>query len=116
MPTPPTFTKVNPADQPIIYIALTSHMLPLCTLDEYAETRIAQRISMITGVAQVQVLGRRNTPCTCRWTRTRWPRTRSASTKWRPRSKLERQSAHRLDHRTAARLHPAGQRPVDARR
>jgi HAE1 family hydrophobic/amphiphilic exporter-1 len=57
MPTPPTFTKVNPADQPVIYLALTSKMVPLYTLDEYAETRIAQRISMISGVAQVQVLG-----------------------------------------------------------
>src|SRR5213593_4963203 len=57
MPTPPTFTKVNPADQPILYIALTSPSLPLYTLDDYAETRIAQRISMISGVAQVQVLG-----------------------------------------------------------
>jgi hydrophobic/amphiphilic exporter-1 (mainly G- bacteria), HAE1 family len=57
MPTPPTFTKVNPADQPILYVALTSPTLPLWTLDEYAETRIAQRISMISGVAQVQVLG-----------------------------------------------------------
>src|SRR6201998_2451001 len=57
MPTPPTFTKVNPADQPILYIALTSPTLPMWTLDEYAETRIAQRISMISGVAQVQVLG-----------------------------------------------------------
>src|SRR5947208_9116161 len=57
MPTPPTFTKVNPADQPILYLALTSRSLPLWTLDEYAETRVAQRISMVTGVAQVQVLG-----------------------------------------------------------
>ncbi len=57
MPTPPTFTKVNPADQPILYVALTSPTLPLWQLDEYAETRIAQRISMISGVAQVQVLG-----------------------------------------------------------
>src|ERR1043165_4733488 len=57
MPTPPTFTKVNPADQPILYVALTSRSVPLYTLDEYAETRIAQRISMISGVAQVQVLG-----------------------------------------------------------
>src|SRR5437667_10979150 len=57
MPTPPTFTKVNPADQPIIYLALTSKLLPLWTLDEYAETRVAQRISMVSGVAQVQVLG-----------------------------------------------------------
>jgi HAE1 family hydrophobic/amphiphilic exporter-1 len=57
MPTPPTFTKVNPADQPILYLTLTSESLPLYTLDEYAETRVAQRISQITGVAQVQVLG-----------------------------------------------------------
>src|SRR5579872_4250858 len=57
MPTPPTFTKVNPADQPILYLALTSKTLPLYTLAEYAETRVAQRISMVSGVAQVQVLG-----------------------------------------------------------
>jgi hydrophobic/amphiphilic exporter-1 (mainly G- bacteria), HAE1 family len=57
MPTPPTFAKVNPADQPILYLTLNSSSLPLYTLDEYAETRIAQRISMVTGVAQVQVLG-----------------------------------------------------------
>jgi HAE1 family hydrophobic/amphiphilic exporter-1 len=57
MPTPPTFTKVNPADQPILYLALTSKMVTLYQLDEFAETRIAQRISMVSGVAQVQVLG-----------------------------------------------------------
>ncbi|MEZ5401346.1 MAG: efflux RND transporter permease subunit [Bryobacteraceae bacterium] len=57
MPTPPTFTKVNPADQPILYLVLTSGAMPLWTLNEYAETRVAQRISMINGVAQVQVLG-----------------------------------------------------------
>src|SRR5712675_523619 len=57
MPTPPTFTKVNPADQPILYLAITSTTLPLWTLDEYGETQVAQRISMVLGVAQVQVLG-----------------------------------------------------------
>src|SRR6266481_5590971 len=57
MPTPPTFTKVNPADQPILYLVITSTTVPPYTLDEYAETRIAQRISMVSGVAQVQVLG-----------------------------------------------------------
>src|SRR5579862_9143413 len=57
MPTPPTFTKVNPADQPILYLVITSSTLPPWTVDEYAETRIAQRISQVTGVAQVQVLG-----------------------------------------------------------
>src|SRR5260370_9520813 len=57
MPTPPTFTKVNPADQPILYLVITSTTMPPWTLDEYAETRIAQRISTVNGVAQVQVLG-----------------------------------------------------------
>jgi HAE1 family hydrophobic/amphiphilic exporter-1 len=57
MPTPPTFTKVNPADQPILYLVITSTTMPAWQLDEYAETRIAQRVSMISGVAQVQVLG-----------------------------------------------------------
>ena len=57
MPSPPTFRKVNPADQPILYIGLTSATLPLYTLDEYGETLLAQRISMVSGVAQVQVFG-----------------------------------------------------------
>ena len=57
MPYPPTYQKVNPADQPILYIALTSPTLPLYELDEYGETMIAQRISMVSGVAQVQVFG-----------------------------------------------------------
>jgi hydrophobic/amphiphilic exporter-1 (mainly G- bacteria), HAE1 family len=57
MPSPPTYQKVNPADQPILYIALTSPSLPLYTLDEYGETNMAQRISTVSGVAQVQVFG-----------------------------------------------------------
>jgi len=57
MPTPPSFRKVNPADQPILYIALTSPTLPLYTLDEYGENLLAQRISMLSGVAQVQIYG-----------------------------------------------------------
>ena len=57
MPSPPSYNKVNPADSPILYLALTSPTLPLWTLDEYGETTIAQRISTISGVAQVQVYG-----------------------------------------------------------
>jgi len=57
MPSPPSFRKVNPADQPVIYLALSSPTLPLYTVNEYADTFIAQRISMIKGVAQVQVFG-----------------------------------------------------------
>jgi HAE1 family hydrophobic/amphiphilic exporter-1 len=57
MPTPPVYQKVNPADQPVIYLALSSPTLPLYTVDEYAQTNLAQRISTISGVAQVQVFG-----------------------------------------------------------
>jgi len=57
MPTPPSFRKVNPADQPILYLALSSPTLPLSTVDEYAENFMSQRISMVGGVAQVQVYG-----------------------------------------------------------
>jgi HAE1 family hydrophobic/amphiphilic exporter-1 len=57
MPTPPSYQKVNPADQPILYLALTSPTLPMSTVDDYGETLMAERISMVSGVAQVQVYG-----------------------------------------------------------
>src|SRR5687767_9734237 len=57
MPTPPTYQKVNPADQPVIYLALSSPTLPFYTVDEYAQTNLAQRISTIAGVAQVTIFG-----------------------------------------------------------
>ncbi len=57
MPAPPSFQKVNPADQPVIYLALSSPTLPLYTVNDYADTFISQRISMLDGVAQVQVFG-----------------------------------------------------------
>jgi len=57
MPTPPSYRKVNPADQPVLYLALSSPILPLSVVNEYADTLMAQRISMVNGVAQVQVYG-----------------------------------------------------------
>ncbi len=57
MPAPPSFRKVNPADAPVYFLALTSDTLPLSTVNEYAETYLAQRLSTINGVAQVQVFG-----------------------------------------------------------
>ena len=57
MPTPPTFQKVNPADSPILYLALSSPTMRLSDVDESAETTIAQNISMVNGVAQVMVYG-----------------------------------------------------------
>ncbi len=57
MPTPPTFRNVNPSESPILYLALTSPSLPIYSVDEAAETTMGQRLSMVPGVAQVQVFG-----------------------------------------------------------
>jgi len=57
MPAPPSYQKVNPADQPVLFLALSSSTLPLSKVDEYAETLLAQRISTVSGVAQVGVNG-----------------------------------------------------------
>ena len=56
--SPPSYRKVNPAEQPILYIAFSSPSMPLTEVNEYAETLLGQRISMINGVAQVQVYGK----------------------------------------------------------
>src|SRR5580704_14671889 len=57
MPRPPTYQKANPADEPILFLSLTSQTLPMYTVDEYAETLLSQRISMASGVSQVLVYG-----------------------------------------------------------
>ena len=57
LPNPPTYSKVNPADQPILYLYLDSPTLPLSQVDNYAETYLAQKLSTINGVAQVAVYG-----------------------------------------------------------
>jgi HAE1 family hydrophobic/amphiphilic exporter-1 len=54
---PPSYRKVNPADAPILFLTLTSELMPLQQLDEYAESFLAQRLSMVKGVAQVSVWG-----------------------------------------------------------
>ena len=57
MPRPPTYQKVNPAEQPIYYLAVTSATLPLYKVTDYADNLLAQRISMVGGVSRVQVFG-----------------------------------------------------------
>jgi hydrophobic/amphiphilic exporter-1 (mainly G- bacteria), HAE1 family len=57
MPNPPAWRKANPADQAVLSLLLSSSTLPLSTVDEYAQANIAQRLSMISGVAQVDVAG-----------------------------------------------------------
>ncbi|HEX2854410.1 MAG TPA: efflux RND transporter permease subunit [Opitutaceae bacterium] len=57
MPTPPSLRKTNPADQPVLFLALSSPTLPLSMVDEYAQVMMGQRISSVDGVSQVQVFG-----------------------------------------------------------
>ena len=58
LPAPPSFQKINPADSPVLFIALVSKTLPLSQVDDYAEQVFANQISQISGVAQVLVFGR----------------------------------------------------------
>src|SRR5271167_4984544 len=53
LPTPPTYRKVNPTDSPILLLAATSETLPLSEVDDIVETKLAQQISQVSGVAQV---------------------------------------------------------------
>ncbi|HOC19088.1 MAG TPA: efflux RND transporter permease subunit, partial [Vicinamibacterales bacterium] len=57
MPTPPSYRKVNPADSPVLFLTLSSATLPLSQLDRYAQNLLAQRLSMVSGVAQVMIFG-----------------------------------------------------------
>jgi hydrophobic/amphiphilic exporter-1 (mainly G- bacteria), HAE1 family len=57
MPSPPSYQKVNPADQPILFLTLSSATMPLSLVDQYAESVLAQRLSMVSGVAGVNVFG-----------------------------------------------------------
>jgi len=57
LPSPPTFTKTNPNDQPIIYFALTSNTATAGQLYDYANTQVGERLSILSGVSQVSVYG-----------------------------------------------------------
>ena len=57
MPRPPSYQKVNPAEQPVLYLSLDSDTLPMYTVDQYADSMLAQRISMVEGVSRVAIYG-----------------------------------------------------------
>ena len=57
LPSPPTFTKTNPSDQPIMYIAMTSDSMTRGALHSYASTQVGQRISIVPGVSRVDAFG-----------------------------------------------------------
>src|SRR5207253_10427906 len=60
LPNPPIYAKTNPADAPILTLALTSDTLPLTKVEDYADTRFAQKISQLPGVVLVSISGGRN--------------------------------------------------------
>src|SRR6185312_13716814 len=57
LPEQPSFKKINPAEQPVIFLSFYSDTLPLSVVDDYAENTVAQRLSTLNGVSQVQVHG-----------------------------------------------------------
>lgn len=59
LPSPPTYRKVNPADSPFMFLLLSSDVIPLTTVSDYAATVVAQEISQLPGVAQVEIMGER---------------------------------------------------------
>src|SRR4029079_19214145 len=85
MPTPPSLQKQNPADQAVVFLTLTTTTLPLSQLNEYAETVIAQRLSTVPGVGQVNLNGAQKVPLRIALTRASWPRARLASIRSRRR-------------------------------
>ncbi len=81
MPHPPSYQKVNPAEQPVLYLALTSDTLPLYTVDEYAETCWRSAFPWPAACRACRFTARRNMRCGCSWIPMSWPRAVSASTK-----------------------------------
>ncbi len=117
LPAPPSFRKANPADQPIMYMALTSATLPLWAIDEYAETLVAQRLSMVSGVAQVQVWGSAKYAVRVQVDPDKLNAKQLGLNEIDTRAeRLERQHAGRHAVRRAHRLQHPGQRPAHARR
>ena len=57
LPAPPIYAKVNPADAPILTLALTSKTMPLTEVEDLADTRLAQKISQLPGVGLVSISG-----------------------------------------------------------
>jgi multidrug efflux pump len=72
LPAPPIYAKVNPADAPILTLALTSKTLPLTQVEDLAEVRLAQKISQLPGVGLVSISGGQRRRCASRSIRARW--------------------------------------------
>ena len=78
LPNPPVYSKVNPADAPVLTLALTSEVLPLRDVQSLADTRLAPKISQLPGVGLVSISGGQKPRCACKPIPRPWPRTGSA--------------------------------------
>ena len=117
MPSPPSFRKNNPADQPILMLNLTSNTLPMSALDDYAETMIAPRISMVNGVSQVQVQGASKYAVRVQIDPDKLHAQHIGINESRPgAAELERQHSDRAAVRADLDLQHQGRRPADERR
>jgi HAE1 family hydrophobic/amphiphilic exporter-1 len=80
MTIPPSYRKVNPADAPVLFLAMTSPSLSLSDLNDYAEHLISPTLSTLDGVAQVGIFGQKRSPFASASSPMRSPRATSAST------------------------------------
>ncbi len=113
LPTPPTYSKSNPADQPILTLSISSDVLPLADVDDVADSILAQKISQVSGVGLVTINGGQK-PAGARAGRPGSPRRHRAHPRGRPRlaSGGERQPAQGQHRRAAAGLRPRDERPA----
>ena len=79
LPAPPVYSKSNPADTPILTLAVSSDTLPLAEVSDAADSIMGQKISQVAGVGLVTINGGRSRRCACRWTPPRSPAPASAS-------------------------------------
>ena len=113
---PPSYQKTNPAGAPILYLALTSDAVPLWTLDEFGETTIAQRLSMVSGVAQVLVYGAQKYAVRVQLDPAQLASRGLGSRTWRRGGQPEHQSPDRRAVGAQDRAHRAGHRTAGERR
>ena len=103
MTNDPSFRKVNPADYPILYLRVGSPTLPLYELNEYADTLVGQRLSMVKGVAQVVIYGQKKYAVRVRVDPDAWPAAAGHRRGGRCREQCQQQAAHGFAGRGATR-------------
>ena len=114
LPSPPTYRKVNPADTPILIVSATSDTLPLTEVDDNVDTKLAQQMSQIAGVAQI-IIGGEQKPAMQGAARSREALRQEPVPGRRagPARNVDRRAAQRHHRRRDAQLHDLRERPAD---